>query len=101
MKESIGSKLYNTETSTPVKYYVDTEDLGDGFTRFSTKVIYSRDKDGEYFLYVKRVTTERRCMIFDIQEYIVPVSDEWVRDFNSKTPEVYPTKSLDGRPPSR
>jgi hypothetical protein len=40
-------------------------------------------------------------MIFDVQEYIVPVSDEWVRDFNSKTPEIYSTKSLEGRPPSR
>lgn len=86
----INNKTYNTETSTPVKYYVDVEELGDGFIRYSTKVVYFRNKDTSYFLYVKRVTTSnKRGDIFDIQEYLVPVTDEWVKQFGRGMPEVY------------
>lgn len=86
----INNKTYNTETSTPVKYTVDIEELGDGFERYSTKVVYFRNKDNSYFLYVKRVTTSnKRGDIFDIQEYLVPVTDDWVKKFGRGMPEVY------------
>ena len=90
MIEMINNKTYNTDTSTPVKYCVDVEELGDGYIRYSTKVVYFKNKDNSYFLYVKRVTTSnKRGDIFDIQEYIVPVKDNWVKQFGRGMPEVY------------
>lgn len=99
MKEYVNNKVYNTEISTPVKYVVTEEDLSDGWTRYSTKVVYYKDKEDEYFLYVKRVTIRNKWGdIFDIQEYIVPVKPEWVRTFNRFSEEIWPNTSFKGRP---
>ena len=68
--------MYNSETGTLLKCCMDVEELGDGW-------------DG-YFVYVYKVTVDRRCRVQDVQEYIVPVKEDWVRDFVRSTPDVWP-----------
>lgn len=99
MRDYVNNKVYNTETATPVKYCVDVEELGDGWIRYSTKVVYYKDNEDEYFLYVKRVTTSNKwCDLFDVQEYIVPVTKDWVKVFNRHTEDIWPNSSFKGRP---
>ena len=101
MTDVIGGKTYNTEKDTPVKFIVDIEDLGEGYIRYSTRVIYYCDKRGDYYLYVNSTTTKNnRCEIFDTHGYIVPVSEELARSFNKNTELIYPsTSGFQGKPP--
>lgn len=94
MKELINNRTYNTDASTSilVKCAVDVEDLSNGYTRYSIRKVYFKSGDDEYFLYVNRTTIKRTCDVFDVQEYIVPVTKDWVRKFRADTPEVYPNK---------
>lgn len=90
MKWSNGIKIYNTETGILKKMVVETEDLGEGFTRYCTRSLYLKKDNGEHFLHVSHITTDRKDVIFDKQEWIVTVTDEWARMFNKTTPELYP-----------
>lgn len=92
MKEVIGGRMYNTETSTLVKYCVVEEELGNGYTRYSTRAVYSKSRSDEYFLYVRQVTTDRQAYVIDICEWIVPVSDEWASKFRRGTELLYPAE---------
>lgn len=84
------NRIFNSDTGKLVKCVMDVEELGDGYTRNSMrKVMFKNEEDG-YFLYVYRVTVDRYCKIFDIQEYIVPVSEEWMRGFRRSTPDIWP-----------
>lgn len=90
MKEVINTKTYNTETSTLVKYIVDEESLGDGYTLYKVRALYYKPRVKEYFLAVTKICTDRRNNIFDLQEYIVPVTREWASSFNRDTEDIYP-----------
>ena len=90
MKEVINTKTYNTETSTLVKYVVDEESLGDGYTLYKVRALYFKSRVKEYFLAVTKTVVDRRCVIFDLQEYIVPVTREWAGKFNKTTEDIYP-----------
>ena len=90
MKEVINTKTYNTETSTLVKYIVDEESLGDGYTLYKVRSLYYKPRVQEYFLAVTKICTDRRNNIFDLQEYIVPVTREWAGGFDRDTEDIYP-----------
>lgn len=92
MKWSNGTKTYNTETALLCKMVVDTEDLGNGYTRYSTRCVYVNQMTGKYFLYTNHTAIDKHLNIFDKQEWIVPVTDEWVKSFTRETPELYPYK---------
>lgn len=90
MKELINGKTYNTETSTLVKYIVDEESLGDGYHLYKVRSLYYKSHEKEYFLAVTKTCTDRRDNIFDLQQYIVPVTREWAGSFNRNTEDIYP-----------
>ena len=90
MKEVVNNRTYNTETSILVKYVVDEEALGDGYTLYKVRALYFKSRVKEYFLAVTKICTDRRNNIFDLQEYIVPVTREWAGKFNKTTEDIYP-----------
>ena len=49
-----------------------------------------KEEDGSYFIYYYKVTVDRWCKLADVQEYIVPVTEEWVNSFRRGTPDVWP-----------
>lgn len=76
MKLQDRGKLYNTESGFLQKFFVRTEDLGEGFTKYTTYRLYSRRKDGDFFLHVEKIVTRRGCIVFDRQDNIYPVDEE-------------------------
>ena len=90
MKEVINTRTYNTETSTLVKYVVDEESLGNGYTLYKVRALYYKSRTDEYFLVVTKTSTDRRDNIFDLQQYIIPVTKEWAGKFNRNTEDIYP-----------
>lgn len=91
MTDLINGKTYNTEKDIPKKFIVEEEELGDGYIRYTTRVVYYCERREEYYLYVNSTTTKnKRCEIFDTHGYIVPVSEEWARNFNRDTECLYP-----------
>ena len=85
------NRIYNTDTSVLLKYSQEMEELGDGYIRYSTRWVYRKERrENEYFLHVNKTTVDRRCNIFDVQDYFIPVDEEWVRSFRRDTPEIWP-----------
>lgn len=90
MKEYINGKVWNTDNSLLLKYVVDIEELGEGYIRYSVRSVMQRPREKDYFVYVSKVTTDKRGGIFDRSEYIVPVDEEYVKGFRRSSPEVWP-----------
>lgn len=82
-------RTYNTETATLLKRVVELEDLGDGYTRINSRSLYLKEDTDEYFLWTNHTTTDRRDNVFDVNEWIVLVSEDWAKNFNRRTPELY------------
>ena len=90
MKDYIDGKIWNTDSAKLVKYVVDVEDLGDGYTRYTQKSLMMRARDRDYFMWVVKVSTDRWCGILDKSEYLVPVSEDYVKSFRRGLPDIWP-----------
>lgn len=82
--------VYNSDTATMLKCCMEVEVLGDGYTRNTMKKVMRKNGADGYFIYYYKVTVDRYCKIFAVQEYIVPVTEEWVNSFRRETPDVWP-----------
>lgn len=88
MKTVVDGKVYDTDSSYLVKFVVKTEDLGNGYTRVVEMGLYFRKKKSDYYLYVRKIATEPSSKVFDIQDCVYPVDEEFVRKFNHKYNDV-------------
>ena len=88
--DKLRNRVYNSETGTLLKCCMDVEELGDGWTRNTLRKVMLKNEEDGYFVYVYKVTVDRRCRVKDVQEYIVPVKEDWVREFVRSTPDVWP-----------
>ena len=88
--DKLRNRVYNSETGTLLKCCMDVEELGDGWTRNTLRKVMLKNEEDGYFVYVYKVTVDRRCRVQDVQEYIVPVKEDWVREFVRSTPDVWP-----------
>ena len=88
--DRLRNKIYNSDTGKLVKCVMDVEELGDGYTRNTMRKVMMKEEDGSYFIYYYKVTVDRWCKLADVQEYIVPVTEEWVNSFRRGTPDVWP-----------
>lgn len=79
------ARVYNTETGILLKRNVTREDLGDGWTKWTTRSIYLRGKKGDYWMHVEKVAVDRDASIVDKQDYCYIVDEEYVRIFNKNT----------------
>lgn len=84
MKDVIGGKSYNTETSVLVKYAVKKEDLTNGYFRYVLMSLYCRMKGKDYFLYVSKVAVSPGDRVIDVSDEIYPVSEEFADNFSHK-----------------
>lgn len=89
MKDYINGKVYCSDTARMLRYYIDVEELGEGYTRYSTRSLMKRARDDEYFVYVMKVTTDGAARILDKIEWIVPVSEDYARKFRRGLPELW------------
>ena len=90
MKTCIDQKIYNTDSSVLVKCVIEDEDLGEGYTRYNIKKVMRRKREGDFFLYVTKIATDRRCRILDVSQYIVPVDEDYVISFRKGLPDLWP-----------
>lgn len=85
MKDIIFGKVYNTDSAFLTKERIETEDLGEGYTRYKIVRLYLRQKSQDFFLYVCKESTDNTAKIIDICEYIKPVTLDYAKSFNKRT----------------
>ena len=79
------ARVYNTDNGVLLKRNVSSEELGGGWTRWTTRSIYYRQKAEDYWMHVEKVVTERDASIVDRQDYCYVVDEDYVRTFNKNT----------------
>lgn len=90
MKEFINGKIWNTDSSVMVKYLVEEEELGDGYIRYVQKALMQRPREMDYFVWVTKITTDRRNTLLDKNEYVYPVEESYVKRFGKGMPDIFP-----------
>ena len=85
MKFLENAKLYNTDTGLLLKENISVEDLGDGYTRYTTRCLYWRSKSKDYWMHKQTVCVDRRASIVDKQDYCYTIEEDYVREFNKST----------------
>lgn len=85
MKFIADARVYNTETGVLLKENVTREDLGDGWTRWTTRCIYYRNKGNDYWMHVQKVVVDRDASIVDKQDYCYIVEEDYIKAFNKNT----------------
>lgn len=88
MKLQDRGKVYNTESGYLLKFFVKAEKLGEGYVRYTTYRLYSKKADGDYFLHIEKIATNKGTGVIDRRDYIYPVNDEFAANFDSSFDEL-------------
>ena len=79
------ARVYNTDNGLLLKRNVTREELGGGWTRWTTRSIYFRQKAEDYWMHVEKIVVDRDASLVDRQDYCYVVDEDYLKDFNKST----------------
>ena len=79
------ARVYNTDNGLLLKRNVTREELGGGWTRWTTRSIYFRQKAEDYWMHVEKIVVDRDASLVDRQDYCYIVDEDYVKSFDKST----------------
>ena len=79
------ARVYNTDNGLLLKRNVTREELGGGWTRWTTRSIYFRQKAEDYWMHVEKIVVDRDASLVDRQDYCYVVDEDYVKSFDKST----------------